>query len=109
LKISKESDEMTGANGKGEARRNYADSAWTALDHEGALRAEGRRYRPARLYDRPQLSERETACKPQHSIWESWTKTQPGIVVVGKGQQTRPGRASPAKRPGDKRQTDLFE
>ncbi len=99
---------MTDAEGKG-GRHRYEGPFWDGLDHEGALRAEGRRYRPARLYDRPQLSERDTACKPQHSIWESWTKTQPGIVVVGKSQPTRPGRASPAKRQGDKRQTDLFE
>ncbi len=100
---------MTGADGKGGTRRNYADSAWTALDHEMAVRESGKAYRPSKMYNRPQLSERETAGKPKHSIWESWTKTQPGIVVVGKSHATRPGRASPAKRQGDKRQTDLFE
>lgn len=39
------------------------DGAWD-LDHERAVRMEGRRYRPASLYNRPQLSERE-AGKPQ--------------------------------------------
>lgn len=98
---------MTDANGKG--GRDYTDSAWKALDHEGALRVEGRRFRPAKTYDRPQLSERDAACQPQHSMWEIWTRTQPG-VVVGKSHATRPGRASPAKRQGGKeRQADLFK
>lgn len=55
---------MTDAYEKG--IRRYEDSAWEALDHIEAVRAEGRRYRPARLYDRPQLSERP-AGKPKRS------------------------------------------
>lgn len=98
---------MTCPTGKGV--RDYTDSAWKALDHEGALRAEGARYRPARQFDRPQLSEREAACQPQHSIWEAWKETQPG-VVVGESQAARPGRASRTRRREERqRQADLFE
>lgn len=95
---------------EGEVRSTkFEDRAWSKLDHEAAVRAEGRRYRPARLYDRPQLSEREAACQPQHSIWEVWKETQPG-VVVGESQTARPGRASPAgRRRKEQRQADLFE
>ena len=40
-------------------RRDYGDRAWTGLDHECAVRESGRAYRPSKVYDRPQLSERE--------------------------------------------------
>lgn len=100
---------MPDEGGEGVRGRDYGHSAWNALTHEEAVRAEGARYRPARLVDRPQLSEREAACQPQHSIWDHWTKTQPS-VVVGKSHTARPGRASPAKRREERqRQADLFE
>jgi hypothetical protein len=38
---------------------NERDRAWTGLDHETAVRMSGRTYRPGKVYDRPQLSERE--------------------------------------------------
>jgi hypothetical protein len=37
---------------------NERDRAWTGLDHETAVRMSGRAYRPGKVYDRPQLSER---------------------------------------------------
>ena len=55
---------MTDMDRRDDGIRRYEDSAWEALDHIEAVRAEGRRYRPARLYDRPQLSERP-AGKPK--------------------------------------------
>lgn len=42
---------------KGVLRRDYSDRAWISLDHECAVRESGKSYRPARLYDRPQLAE----------------------------------------------------
>ena len=36
-----------------------SDRAWTGLDHETAVRMSGRQYRPGKVWDRPQLSERE--------------------------------------------------
>lgn len=38
---------------------NERDRAWTGLDHETAVRMSGRQYRPGKVCDRPQLSERE--------------------------------------------------
>jgi hypothetical protein len=43
--------------------RQTIDRAWTGLDHETAVRMSGRAYRPDKVYDRPQLSERR-AGKP---------------------------------------------
>lgn len=48
---------------EGEDRDVVVDRAWTGLDHETAVRMSGRPYRPARLYDRPQESERQSAGK----------------------------------------------
>lgn len=94
---------MTCPTGKGV--RDYSHSAWEALDHIEAVRAEGRRYRPARQYDRPQLSERDAACQP-HSV--ETQSAQPRGVVVAK-RRPRPGRASTAGIAGEERQADLFK
>jgi hypothetical protein len=87
-------------NDRREQVRDYTDSAWQALDHVEAVRAEGRRYRPARLYDRPQLSERYTAGKPQS------VKTK---GAQPRSNRAKPGRASAACPVQGKRQADLFE
>lgn len=49
---------MADLDRKGVVRRDYDHRAWTGLDHECAVRESGKTYRPARLYDRPQESER---------------------------------------------------
>jgi hypothetical protein len=36
-----------------------SDRAWTGMDHETAVRMSGRGYRPGKVHNRPQLSERE--------------------------------------------------
>jgi len=43
---------------------NMSDGAWSGLDHERAVRASGKRYRPASQYDRPRESERATDGNP---------------------------------------------
>lgn len=50
---------MSGLDRKGDTQRDYSDRAWTGLDHECAVRESGRVYRPGKVADRPQLSERE--------------------------------------------------
>lgn len=54
---------MADLDRKGVVGRGYDHRAWTGLDHECAVRESGRRYRPGKAYDRPQLSERQ-AGKP---------------------------------------------
>lgn len=54
---------MADLDGKGGRTQNASDRAWTGLDHETAVRMSGRSYRPGKVCDRPQLSERE-AGKP---------------------------------------------
>jgi hypothetical protein len=54
---------MADLDRKGVGRRDYDHRAWTRLDHECAVRESGRAYRPCKVYDRPQLSER-TGCNP---------------------------------------------
>lgn len=94
---------MTGADGKGIRGRDYAHSAWNALTHEEAVRAEGARYRPARLSERPQLSERNTACQPERSMDE--TAQRDGIVVCLDKARSRRVRRT---KTDDARQKDLF-
>ena len=45
-------------------RRDDRDGPWTGLSHEEALRLEGRRFRPGKVYDRPRESERATDGNP---------------------------------------------
>lgn len=47
-------------------QRDYSDRAWTGLDHETAVRMSGRAYRPGKVADRPQLSEREAGKRRAH-------------------------------------------
>lgn len=95
---------MTGTDGKGAGVRDYTDSAWVALDHTEAVRAEGRRYRPERIYNRPQLSERDAACQPQRAMDE--TAQREGVVVCL--DKARPGRVR-RTRAVSFRQGDLFK
>lgn len=50
---------MADLDGKGVRTQNASDRAWTGLDHETAVRMSGRQYRPGKVCNRPQLSERE--------------------------------------------------
>ena len=95
---------MADVNGKGGRGRDYNQSAWSALDHTEAVRAEGRRYRPGRIYNRPDLSERETACQPQRAVQTDAQRE--GVVVCL--DKARPGRIRRGRRV-DRRQTELFE
>lgn len=95
---------MTDADGKGVRRPDFSHSAWSALTHEEAVRAEGARYRPARLSERPQLSEREAACQPQRATDE--TAQREGVVVCL--DKARPGRVR-RTRAVSLRQGDLFK
>lgn len=49
---------MADLDRKGVVGRDYDHRAWTVLDHECAVRESGRKYRPGKVYNRPQVSER---------------------------------------------------
>jgi hypothetical protein len=50
---------MTDLDRKEALTDRHEDRAWTRLDHETAVRMSGRGYRPGKVHNRPQLSERE--------------------------------------------------
>lgn len=84
-------------------RTGENERAWTGLDHESALRLEGRRYRPGKVCDRPQESERQSAGKP---IDAHGRKGTAGSSVVVDGNEARPGRAVAACKGGSRTQAD---
>jgi hypothetical protein len=57
---------MADLDRKGVSGRDYDHRAWTGLDHERAVRESGRAYRPGKVCDRPQLSEREAGKPSDH-------------------------------------------
>lgn len=88
---------MVDPNKEGRARNVVVDRAWTGLDHECAVRMSGRQYRPGRLYDRPQESERHTAGEPQDVHGREGARPEsPGRVRSSRAVTACPGGAKQA-------------